>query len=185
MITHDNMESNIVHHCNNRCASCNHLSTFAPQYFMEPASLERDLKLLSKLMQIGYFCLQGGEPLLHPQLLLLMDIVAASGITKKPGILSNGKLFPAMSDEFWIKCAEKKFELRCTIYPNLPVETIELAKSKAAQFGVDYRPWPLNAFYFMLKDYPNGESYVGCPWRECWAVHDGYFFACPIAPFMA
>lgn len=185
MISHYNMEANVCHHCNSRCACCNHLSPFAPPYFMEPASLERDLGILGRLMHIDLFALQGGEPLLHPQIIDLMRILAASKFATAPGILSNGKLLDRMPDDFWRTAAALNIDVRVTVYPNLPPETVAVAKAKAAQLGAKLWLSPLGSFVKMLKDNPNGESFAGCPWKTCWAVHDGYFFACPIAIFLA
>lgn len=186
MLKHYNMEANIVHHCNNKCASCNHLSPFAPTYFMPPETLRRDLAIASKLIHIELFNLQGGEPLLHPNLLECMDALADSGIADDPGILTNGKLLPHLPDEFWKKAHDRKLRITMTIYPNLPPGTIDVARAKASKFGVNYReaPYPLPHFLKMLHP-NNGESHAGCPWRECWTIHEGYFFKCPIAPFMA
>lgn len=184
MIAHFNGEANIVHQCNNRCAACNHLSPFAPPYFMSPEVLERDLKWCAKLMHFDIFRLQGGEPLLHPWLLELMDILCRSAIATTPGVLTNGKLLPQMDDAFWRKCHDLEMELCCTIYPNLPEESLRIATAKAAQFKVNFRPAPASPFLKML--HPNdGGSFAGCPWKQCWCVHEGWFFACPIAPFLA
>lgn len=186
MIAHYNGEANIVHQCNNRCASCNHLSPFAPPYFMSPQVLERDLKWISRLMHFDIFCLQGGEPLLHPQLLDLMDILFRSKIATTPGVLTNGKMLPQMPDAFWQKCHDQGMELRCSVYPNLPEESLRIANEKAARFKVNFRPTPLPQGVFLKMLHPNtGESFNGCPWKECWCIHEGWFFACPIAPFMA
>lgn len=186
MIKHFNAEVNLCHHCNNRCASCNHLSPFAEPYYMSPAVLYRDLAIVSKLVHVELFNLQGGEPLLHPNILQCMDILADSGISDDPGILTNGRLLPQMEDAFWQKAHDRKLRITVTVYPNLPEGTIEAAQAKADQFGVNFRPanFPLPHFAKMLNP-SDGWIWKDCPWKECWTIHEGYFFVCPIAPFMA
>lgn len=184
MIRHRNFEANIVHGCNNRCASCNHLSPFAPLYFMEPEVLRRDLAWLKPILHLDLFCLQGGEPLLHPRLLELMDIAGEAHMADTIGILSNGKLLTQMEDAFWQKCAQYNYEVRVTVYPNLPQETIDCANRKASQFGVYF--WssvPKTKFFKMLRA-SDGSLFQSCPWKQCWTVHEGFFYVCPISTFL-
>ena len=177
------LEINAVHHCNNRCASCNHASPFAKAYYMDPLTLSSDLLMLSHYLHTGFFCIQGGEPLLHPRLLELMDIAFASEIADQYGILTNGRLFPRMPEEFWVKCRDQKIELRCSVYGNLEPEALEVGHAKAAQYNLNFRPGPIGSFHKMLGHYPNGESFFGCPWVTCHTVHEGYFYICPISTF--
>ena len=61
MIKLEKLEVNVCHHCNNRCVSCNHLSSFAPPYYMAVDTLHRDLGALRVLgVRVGFLCLQGG-----------------------------------------------------------------------------------------------------------------------------
>lgn len=145
--------------------------------------LRRDLAMLKPVLHTSFFCLQGGEPLLHPDLLGMMDVAYESGIADQYGILTNGRRFPQMPEEFWKKCKDQNIELRCSVYGNLPAETQAYAQSKAQQYQLNYRPGEIKAFFKVLGNYPNGESFYGCPWATCHTVHEGHFFICPISTF--
>lgn len=177
------LEANLVHHCNNRCVACNHASAFTEPYIMSELSLKNDLAALAPVLHTAFFCLQGGEPLLHPGILDMMDIAYHSGISDNYGILTNGKLFPKMPEEFWAKCRDQQVELRCSVYGNLSQDVQEFAQAKARQYGINYRPGPIRQFFKVLGNYPNGESFYGCPWAQCHTVHDGHFYICPISTF--
>lgn len=177
------LEANIVHHCVNRCCACNHGSPFADPYFMSELRLKKDLAALVPVLHTDFFCLQGGEPLLHPGIIDMIDIACDSGIAEKCGILTNGRLFPRMPEEFWKRCGERQIELRCSVYPNLPEDVLRLAENLATRFGVNYRPGRIGAFSLMFGDYPNGESFRQCPWKTCHTVHEGFFYICPISTF--
>lgn len=181
-----NLETNLTRHCNNGCTSCNHGSPIADKYYMPLATLARDLKRLGEVAHFEFFCLQGGEPLLHPEIIQAMGTAVASGIADKYGILTNGKLLPKMPEEFWIFAGIHKFEIRLSHYPNLPADVIPVARARAEQFGVDLRVSnEFETFLKMFTKHTDGGQKVwdGCPWKRCYTVHEGYFYHCPIAAF--
>ena len=177
------LEANLTRHCINRCVTCNHASAFAKPNFMDPVILDSDLHYLSQKLHTSFFCLQGGEPLLHPELLQMMDIAFQSGIADNYGILTNGRLFKVMPEEFWQKCRDQKIELRCSVYGNLSKDVQDHAQQKAGQYQINYRPGPIYGFHKVLGDYPNGESFYGCAWTKCHTVHEGHFYICPLSAF--
>jgi len=177
------LEVNLVRHCNNSCACCNHASAFTDKYTMSKEVLKRDLEMLKPVLHTGFLCLQGGEPLLHPDLLGMMDLIHESGVADVCGILTNGRRFPQLPEEFWVKVRDLGFELRCSVYGNLPQETRDYAQRKAEQYGLNYRPGEIRAFFKVLGNYPKGESFYGCPWTTCHTVHEGHFYICPLSAF--
>lgn len=183
-------EINVVRHCNNRCAYCNHGSPLAEPYFMDPETLRRDLATLAPILHIGFLCLQGGEPLLHPRIMDMMDVVQHAGIADQLGFLSNGKLLHRMPEEFFQKCGQmklgdKKLEFRVSVYANLDVRTLEEPTRKANQYGFEIRPGETNIFWKLFFEQPDGGAGVWnvCPCKECFTIHEGYFFHCPLAAF--
>lgn len=183
MIRTNVLEVNAAHHCTNRCASCNHASAFAKPYTMPVEVLERDLSVLATVLHTNFFCIQGGEPLLNPSIAEMIDVACDSGIADAYGILTNGRLFSKMPEEFWLKCARRNIELRCSVYQNLEAEELALAHSKAKDYGINFKPSPVTAFQKVLGHYPAGESFYNCRWSHCHTVHDGFFYICPISTF--
>lgn len=181
-----NLEANLTRHCNNGCTSCNHGSPIAAPYTMPLDVLARDLVRLGEVAHFDFFCLQGGEPLLHPRIVDAMEIAINSGIADKCGILTNGKRLPYMTEGFWFTAATHKFEIRLSHYPNLPADVIPAARAKAEHYGVDLRVSnEFESFLKMFTKHADGGQAVwdGCPWKRCYTVHEGYFYHCPIAAF--
>lgn len=190
MIITDRCEINVTRTCNNSCSCCNHGSPLAEPYFMEPATLARDLSILSKIMHTGFLCLQGGEPLLHPKIEEFMDVQKASGFADQYGMLTNGKLLHRMPESFFAKCGQitvngKVFQLRVSVYANLDLRTLDDPIKKAVHYGFEIRPGPTPTFWKLFYDRPDKGASVwpGCYARHCHTVHEGYFYHCPLAAF--
>ena len=147
---------------------------------MEPAQLEKDLAVLNKFMRVQQFYCLGGEPLLHPKILEMLDVGRKSGIAKENCILTNGQRLDQMPEEFWTKLDV----VRISVYPNLDRKIIALAEEKKKQYGFflgfDY----IDVFWKQFAVSPTGETFKGCPWKgACWTVHDGHFYLCPQSAF--
>jgi GTP 3',8-cyclase len=184
MITTRVLEANIVHHCNNRCACCNHGSPFSYPYCMEPSVLKKDLSDLKSILHTEFFCLQGGEPLLHHSIVEMIQLACASGIADRYGILTNGRLLLKMTDEFWKACQDNRIELRMTVYGNVTDEVLKQISGKVSQYSqIKFIPSRLDRFTKVLGFYPEGDSFRTCRWKICHAVHEGRFYICPLSIF--
>jgi len=151
---------------------------------MPPETLERDLAILSRFLHVGFLCLQGGEPLLHPQITRMIEVAQASGMADCYGVLTNGRLLDRQPEEFWEQLSKSRSELRISIYPNLEPHIVPLANEKCSKYGIGFRPTVYNGFLPVFKANPNPqETYDKCPWRRCLTVHEGYFYLCPLSTF--
>ena len=101
MIRVQQLEANIVRHCNNRCVACSHASAFQPAWTMTPEMLLRDLIALSPCIHANQFKLLGGEPTLHPDICEMLAVSHAAGIADEINVTTNGRLLPKMPPEFW------------------------------------------------------------------------------------
>lgn len=176
-------EINAVRHCTNACVVCNHASTrYTEKYFMEPATLKRDLDGMKGHLRTKLLFVQGGEPLLHPAITEMLGMCYDSGIAKQCGVLTNGKLLKQMKDDFWEMLATRKMELRMSCYPDLSPDIVPFALEKGQKWGFFVRPQPINSFKPLFKK-NGGETYFGCPWNRCLTIHEGYFYLCPLTTF--
>ncbi len=176
-------EINAVRHCTNACVVCNHASTrYTEKYFMEPSVLKRDLDVMKNHLRTRILFVQGGEPLLHPKIVELMNLVCDSGIARQCGVLTNGKLLPKMKDDFWETLAKRGMELRMSCYPDLDPAIVPFAEEKSKHYGFFVRPQQITEFkpLFLKND---GSTYFGCPWNRCLTIHEGYFYLCPLTVF--
>lgn len=149
---------------------------------MSVESLRRDLEILEQLIHCQQFYLLGGEPLLHPELESLLDVVNASSIGDTTCILTNGSLADRMSETMWARL--DLFQI--SVYPKLDPNQIEYAKAMGSKHGCIVGERPFDFFCKQFKKDPSGKSFFACPWKDrCLTVHDGYFFRCPQSAMFA
>jgi len=122
-------EVSLVDHCDLNCQCCNSFAPIAEKKYYNVEKLENDFKRMHELAdgKIDRISLLGGEPLLHPDLLKILDIARkyfckASSIH----IMTNGILLDKQSHEFWASCKKNNVKVTITKYPiKLPFEKIE------------------------------------------------------------
>lgn len=112
-----NIEVNIVDHCNLNCYGCTHFSTIAPKNFIDINSFINDLKELSSKINLQRFRILGGEPLLHPDIILFVKESRKFLKNTTICLVTNGMLLPKMSEEFWKTLRENEVQLDITKYP--------------------------------------------------------------------
>jgi organic radical activating enzyme len=185
------LEINVVHHCNLVCRGCSHLSPHLPKYFISPDKLQFELSDLSRSCRPESVHLIGGEPLLHPNLDKIIEVVRNSGITKKIRIVTNGLLLPKMKDSFW----ESIEELHVSLYPVHQMKKKDLyvfkqqAKISATNFVLRYQDYFNESF---LKVCNNDDTLVRRIYRTCslpnkaccHTLFDGYYYKCPRSIFI-
>ncbi len=76
----DACEVNVVYHCNLSCRGCSHLSPIVPNHFVEPLQVFNDLAIVAKYYSSRYIRIIGGEPLLHPDIIQIIDAVRSGCI---------------------------------------------------------------------------------------------------------
>ncbi|MEA5623720.1 radical SAM protein [Nostoc sp. UHCC 0251] len=184
-------EINVVHHCNLSCRGCTHLSPTVPKYIADPEKIYRDLSILSKSYIPRGVKLVGGEPLLHPNIIQVIEAVRASGITKFVKMITNGHLLSKASDLFW----EKIDAIEISLYPSKPInpETLKTLKQKAKDsktilessywddFRESYSELGTENTELVQKIYST--CAVAHVWR-CHTVSEGYLYKCPQSVFI-
>jgi uncharacterized radical SAM superfamily Fe-S cluster-containing enzyme len=95
------LEIGIVENCNLACRSCSHLSPVLAKHHVSVSDISRDLAILHRHYHARSLRLLGGEPLLHPHLVDLIDMARASGIADSVCVVTNGVLLPRMRPAFW------------------------------------------------------------------------------------
>ena len=90
----DSLDVHIVDRCNLNCKGCCALSPVAGEWFLEISEAKKDLFELSRKVRIFQIGLIGGEPLLHPKLIDLIQIVREAYPKASVVITTNGILLP-------------------------------------------------------------------------------------------
>lgn len=147
---------NIVDHCNLRCKYCDHYSQLVdePKY-MSIGTFKRDMLRLKQLCpELGGLTLEGGEPLLHPNLTDFMQVARnIFGFHYTTiGIVTNGIRLLAMDDTFFDIARANDIKILVTKYPSdVCYEAIE---KRMKEKGLSY------SFYLDPYSQKNGKKYM-------------------------
>lgn len=180
----------VVGHCNLNCVHCDHFSPLAKEEFYDINVFEKEIKRLSELApngEIKKLSLQGGEPLLAPNIKDFIEIAAKYLSKTKISIISNGILVNNMDESFWLLLNKHNVLLELTKYP-IKVDYDNILK-KAERYSVETRIVNIDkkSSYKAPLDLEGKqdvrESYLNCYHaNNCVALKDGKIYTCTIAP---
>lgn len=178
------LEVPVTQHCNLRCAACDHGSPLLGKSFLDLERFAQDLSVLKWAMRTDEFRLVGGEPLQHPQLLSIIEVIRRSAIAKQIVLVTNGTLLHKADLALWREIDR----LWLSIYPGvslpLPLQKIE---DLCREYNVRFDPRPTNKFRVVLMNNPIDDiDLVRSNYRECKSAHvwkcytvlNGYFYKC-------
>ncbi len=168
------LEYFLVDHCNLRCAHCSHFSPFMPPRSANLEDLERDLKALAEVMQVGRLRLLGGEPLLNRQLPDFIDIIRESQIAREIGLCTNGVLLHKARPETLAKLDW----LDVSLYPGTIPDsaTIKATAQRICQeLGLKLSLYEKPEFRYQIIDQPiEDDSTVQAIFDSCKIAHGGF-----------
>jgi organic radical activating enzyme len=179
-------EVNIVEHCNLSCRSCSHLSPAMPRRSIDPSPLHNDLTILARHYRARWLRLLGGEPLLHRDILGVIEAARQSGVADAICVVTNGVLLPRMTSGFWravdrVEISQYPgYELSadqqraCQEKAQAAGATIEL--QSRTQFRESYSEYGIDDMKVVQAIYDT--CLVVHDWR-CHTVADGRFYKCP------
>jgi organic radical activating enzyme len=182
------LEVPAVQHCNLRCAACNHAAPLLPASFVSVDQLKDDLEKLSQHIRVREFRVAGGEPLLHPDLGGIIEVVRQSKISSRIALVTNGVLIHTLDPDVW-KSLDR---LWVSFYPGIQtgMSQAEIGQ-RCKDYGVKFTPVVTDHFQqTLLNEYNYDENLVrkifqtcnqARRWR-CYSILDGYFFRCAVAP---
>jgi|KBSMisStaDraftv2_1062788.scaffolds.fasta_scaffold03161_10 MoaA/NifB/PqqE/SkfB family radical SAM enzyme len=184
------VEYNLTEHCNLSCYQCDHASPLMAKKFASLEDYERDVRVFAQAVHVEEFRLVGGEPLLHPQLIDFMKIARDIGVGDKIKIYTNGMLLHTMPDEFWALTDI----LWISTYPGIRRRMLdETIAAKCEEHGIllDLRPTITEFNRSCINNRVEDEDLVKRIFSQCkmaneyscFAIYDGMFFRCSVAPF--
>ena len=182
------IEVHLAEHCNLKCAYCTHNCPVAEPEFPNIEQLERDFTKLSKLTNghIRKITLLGGEPLLNPNIVRIIQIVRQNIPVGKIEIITNGILLTSMKEEFWIACKNNNISVIISQYP-IKLDIDKISKTaKAYCVNVFWRKNRYNVFYNQRFDMSGKrdiyKAYENCIGSECTFLKEGKIYICPRIP---
>jgi len=163
----------ITDHCNLNCKYCCTFSPLAEKTFLNAQTISLDLYKLSEITkgETDDIVLGGGEPLLHPELIEIMEAVRKYFPNGEIIILTNGILLNKQSNEFWNACRKNRINIRITHYPiKLDFESLQ---NKAKSVAVSLEYWggsggnmPIKSMWKRPLDL-NGTQGLQHSWKYC------------------
>jgi organic radical activating enzyme len=184
-------EINVVEHCNLACRSCSHLSPVLPRRIVDPDVVYRDLTILSHSYHADWVRLLGGEPLMHPDLLSVIEAVVRSNVADAICVVTNGLLLPRMPPAFW----QVVDRVDLSMYPGRELDSDKLrqCQERADSYAVELNVEPYTEFRQSYSEAGTDDRtlvraiYDACrivhDWR-CHTVSDGRFYKCPQSYFL-
>jgi organic radical activating enzyme len=185
----ESLELHAVEHCNLRCRGCDANSPFNPPYVLPVADARCVLARLAAAFRADIFKVMGGEPLLHPEIVTLLGLVRASGITRVVRLTTNGLLVHRMPDAFW----RGLDRLTVSNYSSAPIrpEHVERIVARAEESGVVLNLKWIDQFNEIELTEPIADpARVQSIYDDCWIRHRslvvrrGVFYKCTRAAYM-
>ena len=169
-----------VMHCNLSCRGCNHASPLQEESLAEPEQIERDLRRARRVVHSRLVRVMGGEPLLHPRIDDVLQIIKDSRITDQIVVVTNGTLMGKMTDRFW-SLADL---LHVSRYPGVPLHVPARREAK-----VQFKDFPeFHETYSTIRNDVEGlvrTIYDACTIKQgCYGLAHGRFFRCMRAAYL-
>ena len=130
-------EVQLADHCNLNCVSCSHFSPIADKNFLDVTNYEKDCERFAELTKkyVYKIHLMGGEPLLHDNIIKIIQITRKNFQKCTIKIVTNGILLDRMEAEFWQLCKKNKVIISITYYPiSINIKNISELSSR---YGVE------------------------------------------------
>jgi MoaA/NifB/PqqE/SkfB family radical SAM enzyme len=178
----------VTDHCNLNCKYCTAFSPLAEKTFLDVQTLSLDFYKLSKITGgvVDEIALMGGEPLLHPKLIEIIDVTRKNFLSAEINMITNGTLLNKQSDEFWDACRKNRINIRISHYPiKLDFEFLkDKAKKEAVSLGYHGgKLEPIKSMYKSSFDL-NGAQDLEHSWKYCYEANfcirqkDGKIYPC-------
>ena len=182
------LEINIVDQCNLNCKGCAHFSNICDDKFVSLDKYKSDLEMIAKKFYLYNFRLLGGEPLLHPQLLELVDITRKTLPNSRIIIVTNGLLINKLSDNVLKKLSSSNVIVSISIYKPT-FKMLESITNTLKQYNINYLinddyfkgTQVIERFHTRLSTTRSEEGYLAnkrCSGRFCRFLRDGKISKC-------
>lgn len=170
------IQIDVTNKCTLSCGECNrHIPYFKDHgnWFLSANELISDLQKLTTVLDFPVINFEGGEPLLHPNIIDLVRAAREHNFSKKIGITTNGELANKFTDEL---IGEIDI-VQLSLYPNCSQKHLDLI-SKLREFGKEVIITPISDFYNSFRK-TREEPRPCWLYRKCYNYAYGHVFRCP------
>lgn len=191
------LDIHVAEHCNLNCKGCTHFSPIAEKEFCDIESLKISLKHLAPFYkEFEAIQLLGGEPLLNPELCMILKVTRTHFPNSKINLFTNGILLQnpdKLPIDFWNTLRDNNIIIKITRYPiKLDINFIsKLCKDNKVKLEICNNENKHSWFKFLLKTKDN-EVYafrykwfklMRCHTYHCIQLVGDRLFPCPHAAY--
>lgn len=170
------------------CKSCGSFAPLADEEYIDIDELDRDLRRLSELSDgyVHHINILGGEPLLHPEIARIVEMVRHYFLYGNIYLVTNGVLLNRMDERFWKACKQCNIVIAPTQYPvKLDYEEI---KNNVIAHGIQYQSFGQAAdgwYHTVISesgDKNEIQQFLHCSnANNCTVLEHGKLYPCPKA----
>lgn len=176
-------ETNIVDYCNLNCKGCSHFSNLYHEGDIIPFETYcKDLRRLSKKVNLLEFDMLGGEALLNDRIIDYINKTREILPYADIRIITNGLLLPKQKEDFFICCIDNNVLIEVSEYP----PTSRMKKqiiSVLEQHGMMYRIRENISRFMKNIDLSGGadkcDAMKNCLQNDCVFLRNGKLYKCP------
>jgi hypothetical protein len=182
------LEIRAAEHCNLTCAGCSQSSPHLNSAFPDLRQIKISLDRLGAVIAPSRATVIGGEPLLNPDIVEVLETVHRSRMFKEIFVTTNGLLLMSMPDRFWSLTNVVKL----SVYPSSRryfASKLPEIRSRSERFDTRLDITYVDQFRHMNLAYNIGDSqivrniYNSCYLKMyCHTLYDGRFYKCAPAP---
>ena len=186
------IEMHLADHCNLNCNSCSHFSPLADENYLNIDMFERDCQRIAELSSgnLEVIRFMGGEPLLHKNIIDILNIGRKYFPDTALDIVTNGIILPQQTEEFWNTCRINNIQIHISNYP-LKINQDEI-NSLAEQHNVKviFLNNKTGLHWNNMRLDVNGgqnieESFKLCSQSNfCINLYEGKLFTCPTIAYV-
>jgi hypothetical protein len=191
VINPEGIEINAVLNCNMRCRSCSHLAPLFHREMIDPTRTYEMLAKLGRCYHASYTKILGGEPLLHPGILDVIEAARASNVSDTILVCTNGTLLHRAPPAFW----QAVDQVEVSVYPSRAPSGEQIARFRdlARANGVDLTVNYYDHFRIAYSEVGTDSAalvrdiFATCKLAHLWwshTAHDGWLYLCPQSVFL-
>lgn len=188
-------------HCNLKCRGCSRYCNIAENGFYDFETLKKDILTLKQTnIDFDAISFSGGEPLLYPQLLEILEYTRTIFKDIHISIVTNGLLFNYKDCNFYETLSKLNIEVYYTLYPYSKINYYTLVKI-CKEYNIVYNNintdeynshGNVNDFEIQCSFWTNRLSYIVNPStykrkicnNDCLNLWDSKIYKCVTIPFI-
>jgi hypothetical protein len=97
------------------------MSPYLDARHLSVEQIETKCRLMARHLDVDVFKIMGGEPLLHPEITRILEVLKTTGISRTIRLFTNGLLLHRMDDAFWRAQFRRRDIREGRLMPDLPL----------------------------------------------------------------